>query len=194
MHRYNAAKSIIREIHSGYIFTTDYWGPLRSHISFVLSHSGKAEDLDSVINKISSDKKDNYLEKIEGIKKFWGKKRFTKITLNKKVWKHKNIRINVTPEMSYAYKDKTYVIKLFFSSNDKSISKNEADMLLEIMRDSLDVNPKEVNLGVLDVSRDKLFKYSNPSAELLYFVQAEAEELYKTLEKIEKTDNNSDPL
>lgn len=185
-HRYNAAKSIMRELHSDYKISTDYWGPLRSRIAYVLGHSGKATDLDVVLESVSEDKKENYKAKVDGIKKFWKKKKFTKISINKRVWKHKNLRINVSPEMCFAYRDRIYVVKLFYSSKGKTITKNEADILLEIMRDTLDLDPKEVTLGVLDVSRGKLFQYSNTSDDLLLWVKFEAESLCKFLEDIEK--------
>lgn len=187
MHRYNAVKSIFRELHSDYYISTDYWGPLRSRISYVLSHSGKAEDLDAILDKVADDKKENYKQKIDGIKKFWKKQTFKKIVLSRKVWKHKKLSINISPELSYVCKDKTFVIKLFFSSTGKTISKNEADMLLEIMKDAFDLNPSEVTIGILDVSRGKLFKYSKHSEALLSLVLVEAEGLCKTLEDLEKT-------
>lgn len=181
MHRYNAAKAIMRELQTEYNYPTDYWGQLRSRISYVLSHSGKAEDLDSIVDEVPVDRRDNYREKVEGIKKFWKKRTLTKLSVPKKVWKYKNLRINVSPEMCFAYGDKTFVIKLFFSSKDKKITKNEADVLLEVIRVTLGLNPREVTIGILDVSKGKLFTYSNNSDALCRFIRTEAESLYTNL-------------
>lgn len=164
MHRFNAAKAVNRELHTDYLISTDYWGPLRSQISHILSHSGKSEDLDFVLDKVSVDKKANYTSKIKGLKKFWGCKKLVKVSLNKKIWKYKNLRVKVAPELCYSYRDQIYAIKLFFSSADKKITKNEADLLLEIMKDSYDLNPNEVKIGILDVTKGKVF-WMSPKAK-----------------------------
>lgn len=186
MHRYNAVKAIHRDLHSDYTVGTDYWGMLRNHIKHVLSHTGKADELDLVLGQIADDKKANYSEKIEGLKKYWKKKKFEKLTLNKKYWKYKDLRVNVVPELCYIYRDKAYAIKLFFSSNDKKISKNEADVLLEMMHEAYGIDSGEVQIGLLDLPRGKLFKYNNSFSGISSMVKTEAESLVKMLNALEQ--------
>ena len=58
-----------------YTIGTDYWAMLRNHIKYVLNHSGKAEELDVVLDRVSEDKRANYSQKIGGLKKFWKKRK-----------------------------------------------------------------------------------------------------------------------
>lgn len=63
MHRYNAVKSIHRDLHSDYSVGTDYWALLRNHVKHVLNHTGKAEELDVILERVAEDKKANYSQK-----------------------------------------------------------------------------------------------------------------------------------
>lgn len=185
MHRYNAVKSIHRDLHSDYAVSTDYWGSLRNHIKHVLSHTGKANELDLVLDQIADDKRANYSQKIAGLKRYWKQKKFEKLTLNKKFWKHKDLRVNVAPELCFTYRDQAYAIKLFFSSNGKKITKNEADVLLEMMHEAYDIDSENVQIGLLDLPRGKLFKYNNSLSEISSMVKTEAESLLKMLNTLE---------
>lgn len=185
MHRYNAVKSIYRDLHSDYTIGTDYWAMLRNHIKYVLNHSGKAEELDVVLDRVSEDKRANYSQKIGGLKKFWKKRKLEKLILSKKFWKHKDLRVNVAPELCFTYREQAYAIKLFFSSGDKKISKNEADVLLELMREAYSVDTDEVKIGILDLPRGKVFYYNNALPEISMLVKSEAESLLKMLSSLE---------
>lgn len=185
VHRYNAVKSIYRDLHSDYTIGTDYWAMLRNHIKYVLNHSGKAEELDVVLDRVSEDKRANYSQKIGGLKKFWKKRKLEKLILSKKFWKHKDLRVNVAPELCFTYREQAYAIKLFFSSGDKKISKNEADVLLELMREAYSVDTDEVKIGILDLPRGKVFYYNNTLPEISMLVKSEAESLLKMLSSLE---------
>lgn len=185
MHRYNAVKSIHRDLHSDYSVETDYWALLRNHVKHVLNHTGKAEELDVILERVAEDKKANYSQKIEGLKKYWKKKKFEGVTLGKKLWKHKELRVNVAPELCFVYREQAYAIKLFFSSDDKKISKNEADVLLELMREAYAVDTDEVKIGILDLPRGKVFYYGKTLPEISTLVKSEAETLFKMLSNLE---------
>ena len=47
------------------------------------------------------------------------------------------LRVNVAPELCFAYREQAYAIKLFFSSGDKKISKNEADVFITTAKEQL---------------------------------------------------------
>lgn len=185
MHRYNAVKSIHRDLHSDYSVGTDYWALLRNHVKHVLNHTGKAEELDGILELVADDKKANYSQKIEGLKNYWKKKKFEGLTLGKKFWKHKELRVNVAPELCFVYREQAYAIKLFFSSDDKKISKNEADVLLELMREAYAVDTDEVKIGILDLPRGKVFYYKKSLPEISTLVESEAETLFKMLSELE---------
>lgn len=84
------------------------------------------------------------------MKKFWGKKKFEKVRIPRRMWKHKDLRVSVYPELCFSYKDKVHIIKLFFSNDTKKISKNEADLLLEMMKETYGYDPNDVVYGILD--------------------------------------------
>lgn len=185
MHKFNAAKSIDKDIKSEYQIKVDYWGPLRSYISHVLSKSGKAADLDGCIEHIAEDKKENYQSRIAGLKKFWGKKKFEKVRIPRRMWKYKDLRVSVYPELCFSYRDKVHIIKLFFSNDTKKITKNEADLLLELMKETYRYDSNDVVYGILDLPKGRIFKYKNNPPEVSMLVQSEAESLLKILNQFD---------
>lgn len=186
MHKYNAAKAIDKEINSEYQIPKDYWGLLRSHIKHVLANSGKADDLDDCLDRVAEDRKSNYLSRIEGLKKYWGKKTFEKVNLPKKEWKHKDLRVKVYAELCYSYRERIHIVKLFFSSETKKITKNEADLLLEVMKETYGFDSNEVVYGILDLPKGTLFKYKKNAPEISMLVRCEAETLLKMLNQLEQ--------
>ena len=101
------------------------------------------------------------------------------------MWKHKDLRVSVYPELCFSYRDKVHIIKLFFSNDTKKISKNEADLLLEMMKETYKYDPNDVVYGILDLPKGRVFKYKNNPPEVSMLVQSEAESLLKMLNQFD---------
>lgn len=183
--KYNSANSIYNQIISDFDVKKDYWLKLKNRIKKVLRTSGLASGLDGLEDEVPKEKKDNYLMMINSLKKFWGKKKFERIDLKSKNWKKGHIRISVSPQLCYSYRDKIHVIYLYLHVKDKDkLDKPKADLILQVMHDALNLE-KEVSIELLDVARNKLFIYKDKNREKLSIIlAAEARELGDLLDEI----------
>lgn len=80
---------------------------------------------------------------------------------------------------------------IFFSSETKKITKNEADLLLEVMKETYGFDPNEVVYGILDLPKGTLFKYKKNAPEISMLVRCEAETLLKMLNQLEQNANET---
>lgn len=182
-----AMKQIASSLAEDYQAHEDYWLHLRNGVKKAISTTGKADALDVIINNVPADRQGNYQIMLDGLKKFWGKKKFKKVTYRKSVWRHSHLKINVTVELYGEYNNKVYLVKLYNHVND-SIRKDEADIMLLILKEALQTEIKrfeddghEVILGVLDVAKGKLHTYREVGEDISRILKMEAEVLGKYL-------------
>ena len=121
-------KQIATSLAEDYQAHEDYWLHLRNGVKRAISSTGKADALDAIMDNIPVDRQDNYQIMLDGLKKFWGKKKFDKVTYRKAVWRHSHLKINVSVELFGEYRNKVYLIKLYNHVNDP-IRKDEADIM-----------------------------------------------------------------
>lgn len=155
---------------------SDYWYYLRKQIQ-ELHKKGKTQDfLDDVLDKIPSDRKENYQIMINGYKSFLGvKKKFEYVTPTRKTWIIGDLNIALNPELTLERNGEILVIKLFLSAND-SIDKRRADLILTLMEHEMrnKVGGEGPIFAVLDVRKHKLFKQNNRGSELMGLLRGEA--------------------
>jgi hypothetical protein len=153
----------------------DYWLKLRESIKSIHREKLSKDFLYSIIDDVSYDKKANYEAAINGYCRFWGKHKISWTQPPRKTWSHKDIRIELNPDLGLIIKEKIYYIKLFIASKGV-LDKRHADLILTLMekelRDKVETNSI---FGVLDVKRGKLFEYKNTDTKLLYLLESEAE-------------------
>lgn len=153
----------------------DYWLKFRESIKSIHREGLSKESLYSRLDDVCDDKKVNYEAAINGYCKFWGKRKISWIQPPHKTWSHKDIRIELNPDLGLIIKEKTFYIKLFIASNGV-LDKRHADLILTLMekelRDKVETNSI---FGVLDVKRGKLFEYKKTDTKLLYLLESEAE-------------------
>ena len=185
-----AMRQIASSLAEDYQAHEDYWLYLRNGVKSAIRTNGKADSLDTIMDKIPADKQGNYQIMVDGLKKFWGKKKFSQITYHKSVWRHSRLRIKVGVELYGEYRNKIYLIKLYNHVNDP-IRKDEADMMLLVMKEALQSEIErfegdnyEVVLGVLDVAKGKLYSYRETGEEISRILKIEAEVLGKYLSEV----------
>jgi len=181
------ARNIAMSLADDYQKQTDYWLHLRNGVKRVMATSGRADDLDDIMEDVPKDRQLNHQVMILGIKKFWGKKIFNSIKIPKRTWKHSRIHVNVNLEICGEYRNKIYLIK-FFAHVNQSIRKDETDIILLLMHEALlhdieqfEAEGKQVVLGVLDVAKGKIHKFRTIPDELSSLVKIEAEVLNRYL-------------
>lgn len=159
------ARNIALSLADDYQCQTDYWLHLRNGVKHVMASTGIADDLDIILEKVPQDRIPNHQIMIDGLKKFWGQKVFRNVRMPKRAWKHSRIHVNINLEICGEYKNKIYLIK-FFAHVNKTIRKDETDMMLLLMHEALlpdieafEEKGKKVVLGVLDVAKGSLHPY-----------------------------------
>lgn len=185
-----AARQIATSLAEDYQAPVDYWIHLRNGVRRALTTTGKADALDAIMDKIPADRQGNYQIMLEGLKKYWGSKKFVKIVYRKSVWRHSRLKIKVSFELYGEYRNKIYLIKLYNHVNDP-IRKDEADMMLLVMREALqseiakfEDEGHEVILGVLDVAKGKLHSYREAGEDVSRMLKLEAEVLGRYLSEV----------
>lgn len=165
--KYNCAHRIFRQITSEFDKKQDYWVILRNRVSKALRTTGTCETLLGLEQEVPTDKKSNYQIMVNGLNKYWGKKSFEAVSVQKRIWKSGHIRINVNPLLCYSYRNKIHIVDLYLHVNDNDkIDKRKADMILQVMHDALKL-PDEVSIEILDVARGKTFKYHKVNGDKL---------------------------
>jgi hypothetical protein len=152
----------------------DYWLPFRNMLKDVHKRDLPKDVLDDIIQEVSPDKKQNYLEAINGYKKFWGRKKIEWVNPSKKTWTIGDLRVSINPELGLIVNDKILVVKLFASSSEK-IDKRHANLILTLMEKELrEKVGEEPIFAVLDVKRGKLFENKNKESGLYSLLKGEA--------------------
>lgn len=181
------ARQIAASLAEDYQAPVDYWLHLRNGVRRAISTTGRAESLDAMMDNVPVDRQGNYQIMLDGLKRYWGNKTFSRITYRKAVWRHSRLKIKVSIELYGEYRNKIYLIKLYTHVND-SIRKDEADMMLLVMKEALqaeierfEAEGQEVVLGVLDVAKGKLHSYREVGEDVSTILKLEAEVLGKYL-------------
>lgn len=181
------ARQIAASLAEDYQAPIDYWLHLRNGVRRALSTTGRAESLDSMMDNVPADRQENYQIMLDGLKRYWGNKTFSRISYRKAVWRHSRLRIKVSVELYGEYRNKIYLIKLYNHLNDP-IRKDEADMMMLVMKEALQAEidrfvaeGHEVILGVLDVAKGKLHGYREVSDDVSTILKLEADVLGRYL-------------
>ncbi|MDO5527439.1 MAG: hypothetical protein Q4F85_15300 [Prevotella sp.] len=152
----------------------DYWLKLRENIKHVHRNNLSKEELYTIIDEVSDDKKSNYSIAIEGYCKFWGKKKITWCTPPRKTWAVGSIRVELNPELGLIINNKTFYIKIFTTAND-TLDRRHADLILALMKKELkDKVDEDALFAVLDIKKGKLFEYDKNKKDLYTLLKAEA--------------------
>lgn len=153
---------------------TDFYKALREGIQDIHRKNGKKKELKIILEKVSDPKKiKNYIESIDGYKKFWGRKEPVWFEPPMKHWIVSELDVRINPELGLEFDDKKYLIKLYFK-NDK-LSKEKITQVLTLMESELrsKVDP-DVNMAILDVKNGKIFIKEDRDLTLLPLLKGEA--------------------
>jgi hypothetical protein len=153
---------------------TDFYKGLREGIQEIHQKNGKKKELKEILDRVKDPKKlRNFLECIEGYKKFWGRKDITWFQPAFKHWIIGEVDVRINPELGLEIDGKFYLVKLYFKSD--KLSKEKVTQILTLMESQLrtEVEP-EVDMAILDVKNSRIFIKEDKDVSLLPLLKGEA--------------------
>lgn len=151
----------------------DYWKDFKDEIKRLLKRKGSKEDLYELVERVREEVRENYNQMIAGYMKFWKPTRMEWVKPVKKMISISGVKMNLNPEIGIKWQGKEYMIKLFLKANE-NLDKRHADIILALMESELREKVSEdVEFGLLDVKRGKLFLHTENDPRLLTLLKAE---------------------
>ena len=143
--------SVIKQ-YGNYSPSVDFYKKIRDKIvEFFEGKCSREELIDFHLLQTPS-KMSHYSVISKGVVTWAGRKDYTWFTPDRAIWGNPEIQISINPELGLIIDDKKYIIKLYFKS--EQIRKTDADIILELMKLSIDSN--DIVVGVLDVRNSRL--------------------------------------
>ena len=166
-------KKLKKRSATGYDPKTDFYKRFREGVcAYHRSPVGPKSELDKIALGLTDPKKSKpYQKAIQGYKKFLGAKAVVPFSPTKDIWQRGNMDIRVNPELGLELNGIRHLIKLY--PNKERLDQKRADLILVMMKDALLELDDDVEVGVVDVQRGKLFSKLTPKMSLLPLVEAE---------------------
>jgi hypothetical protein len=168
--------SKVKEIKSRepYSPATDFYKQLREGITGYHEKNKKKSELDLVIVNLNDKRKvQNYSILIDGYKKFLGKKQIEWFDPPFHHWVINDLDIKINPELGLIFKNKKYIIKLYFKS--EKLTKDRISQILALLYFNLKTkNNSDMEFAILDVRKNKLYCFEEKQIELMPLLEGEA--------------------
>lgn len=154
----------------------DYWKDFKDEIKRLLKRKGTKDDLYELVERVREDVRENYNQMIVGYMKFWKPTRMAWLKPVKKVINIGGVKINLNPEIGVKWQGKEYMIKLYLKAGE-NLDKRHADIILALMESELrEKVDNDLEFGILDVRRGKLFLHTDNDPRLLILLKTEGME------------------
>lgn len=151
----------------------DYWKDFKDKIKQLLKKQGTKEDLYELVEEVREEVRDNYNQMIAGYVRFWKPTRMEWLNPVKKMVRIGGVKMILNPEIGIKWHGKEYMIKLYLKANE-SLDKRHADIILALMESELrEKVDEDVEFGILDVKRGKLFLHVDNDPRLLILLNSE---------------------
>lgn len=151
----------------------DYWKDFKDKVKRLLKRQGTRDDLYKVVEEVRDEMRENYNQMIAGYLKFWKPTRMAWLTPAKKMIRIGGVKMMLNPEIGIRWQDKDYMIKLYLKANE-TLDKRHADIILALMESELrEKVDEDVEFGILDVKRGKLFLHVDNDPRLLILLKSE---------------------
>ena len=138
----------------GYHPTRDYYKVLRDGIESLHQSGGPKTDLDTLLQSAHPPRLQNYIQCIDGYKRWWGRKTVEWIDdPGTARWTSGTLEVIVNPELLLEVNGDRFLIKLYFKSD--KLSKPRIDALLHLIDIELG-SLLAATSGILDVRRGRL--------------------------------------
>lgn len=123
----------------GYSPATDYWKQLRDEIRRIHENNLPINDLYSLSEKVSDQKKENYTKNIRNYINFINKHDVEFFETGKGFWQYNDLLIRTTPELGLKIDGQNYLVKNYYKVNKKNtkVTKKNISTTLTAMKLSL---------------------------------------------------------
>ena len=154
----------------------DYWKDFKDKVKYLLKKQGTKEDLYELVEEVREEVRENYNQMITGYVKFWKPSRMEWLKPVKKMIRVGGVKMILNPEIGIKWQGKEYMIKLYLKANE-TLDKRHADIILALMESELREKVEDdVEFGILDVKRGKLFLHVDNDPRLLILLKSEGME------------------
>lgn len=163
----------------------DFYLPLRTCLIQLCKKNKCVEELDTMYNKLSDErKKSNYTTVISKIKEFLQNEKYDWVQPDKLQIIYGGLEISVNPELGLKIGEQTHFVKLYFKKD--KISQAKVNLLLRIMQDTYRQNEDNIIVSIWDI-RNGLFysNNANKNINIPYDLELEASNWIKAWEEVE---------
>ena len=156
----------------GYHPSTDYYKQAREKIVELHKDKLDLEELDHIAMSVSPKKRLNYLDVVNGYKKWSTKKTLSWFHPPTYTHEKHGVAVNINPELGLNINNQLHVIKLYFKS--EPLTKNRVDIITYLMSDCLKDSCQDgVIMSIMDIRRSKLIDAPAMSKHLPALINAE---------------------
>lgn len=150
----------VREIkyREAYQPAIDYYKRFRDGVVAIHSGGEPKDALKDILDYLPQNKMVNYLEVVEGYRKWWGRKEIKWFDPPRGFYNYNGFSVSINPELGLFINSEPYVIKLYLKADP--LSKLRVDVIGSLMEHAL-ARSNDVKFGVLDVRNSKLFASAN---------------------------------
>ncbi len=133
----------------------DFYLKLRTRLKKILKYNLSLDELDSLIEEVSSKKIPCYEKAIQCIKEFLQDKDYIWESHSKSEIKYGDLIIKVNPQLALRINNELYIIRIHFKK--KEISRPKVNILLKIMQSAYQNDTNAVKLAVWDICQQNLY-------------------------------------
>ncbi|HHX8581356.1 TPA: hypothetical protein ACVO3K_004528 [Vibrio diabolicus] len=150
--------------------SADYYKKFREKIVSILKHKGQLIELKQLAEKMPNDKKGNYSSLAKSFVTWAKGKNISWYEPIRESYLSSKTEIVCNPELNLNIDGVDYVIKLYFSVNDR-MTQDRANYICFTMLSAFDDN--SYNYAVLDVQTKKMYRFTGNPATFAISVESE---------------------
>ena len=160
-----------RHYEDGYAQGSDYYGPVREGIIAVHRDGADPAALNQILAGALPQRREHYRACIDGHQHFMRNKGFVWTRRPKaEFWSYGDLQVKVNPELLLTIDGRPHRTKLYFKG--EPLRQARADLLIELLKSPKDTG--DIDVGILDVRRARLFAQKRFSPDYQVLLQSEA--------------------
>lgn len=157
----------------------DFYRLIRNYIIGYTKGQQSEEEENEFFQKLNQKKVSHYRSILKGYKSFMNRQTFEWLNTPRFNWTHKDLLISINPELGLRINRTDILVKLYF--NDEKLSKEDANLILTLMKDSVG---SDFDVAILDIRRRKLHRLEGISGTLKALLKGEAELYIRVWEEL----------
>lgn len=152
---------------------TDFYRQFRRKVGRALSRGESLATLNAWLDRVQEKKQPAYADALLGLRTFLGKSPLKWFEPPHEKFAIGPMVLSVNPELGLLIKGQPHVLKLYLK--DEPLKSNRAEIVLHLMRQSLDATASGAKIGVLDARAGKFFSAVPKTRGINALLRGEAE-------------------